>query len=280
MEVMPIGVFVSAGPELKDKLGFVKQLGLHTVQMHCPPKDSRSSEAIEQINALLKEAGIEVTLVFCGFAGESYASIPVVAETVGLVPQATRAERLAESKEIGDFAAAVGAPGIGIHIGFVPEDASDPDYANIVATAQELADYVGAKGLRMHLETGQETAETLLRFFEDVNRENLAINFDPANLILYGTGEPLKDLRLVGKHVKSCHCKDANKSAVKGEWGQETPLGEGEVNMAEFIKTLKELGFTGPLTIEREISGDQQLKDIASAVELLRNIKKDLGIGS
>jgi len=139
---------------------------------------------------------------------------------------------------------------------------------------------VGAKGLRMHLETGQETAETLLRFFEDVNRENLAINFDPANLILYGTGEPLKDLRLVGKHVKSCHCKDANKSAVKGEWGQETPLGEGEVNMAEFIKTLKELGFTGPLTIEREISGDQQLKDIASAVELLRNIKKDLGIGS
>ncbi|HOX38941.1 MAG TPA: sugar phosphate isomerase/epimerase family protein [Candidatus Brocadiia bacterium] len=279
MQAMPIGVFVSAGPELKDKLQFVKKAGATTVQMHCPPKDARSPEAIEKIKKLLADADIEVTLVFIGFPGESYATIPIVAQTVGLVPKATRAERLTEAKQIGDFAAALGAPGVGVHMGFIPEDANDPEYKEVVKTAQELADYVGKKGLRMHLETGQESAKVLLRFFKDVGRENLAINFDPANLILYGTGQPLEDLKLVGRYVKSCHCKDAAKSAVKGEWGRETPLGEGEVIIPEFIKILKSLGYSGPLTIEREISGDQQLADIKKAVELLKKCKKDLGIG-
>ena len=105
----------------------------------------------------------------------------------------------------------------------------------------------------------------------------MAVNFDPANMILYGSGEPIPALKKVGKYVKSVHCKDAKWAANPGkEWGVETPLGEGDVNIELFLSTLKEIGYFGPLTIEREISGEQQKKDIAAAVQLLKELRAKL----
>ena len=118
---------------------------------------------------------------------------------------------------------------------------------------------------------------TLLRFIGDVGRDNIAINFDPANMILYGAGEPIAALKAAGSYVKSMHCKDATWAANPGqEWGEETPLGQGDVGMENFVRTLKEIGYEGPLTIEREISGDQQKKDIAQAVKLLEQLRADI----
>ncbi|HEX3000015.1 MAG TPA: sugar phosphate isomerase/epimerase family protein, partial [Armatimonadota bacterium] len=143
--------------------------------------------------------------------------------------------------------------------------------------AQEVCDYCKKNGQRFHLETGQETPDVMLRFFSDVKRDNLALNFDPANLILYGTGEPIESLRRVGRFVKSVHCKDAKWAANPGkEWGVETPLGQGDVNIPLFLQTLKDLGYDGPLTIEREIAGEQQKKDIAAAVTLLERLRGEL----
>jgi len=143
----------------------------------------------------------------------------------------------------------------------------------------EVADHCEELGLTMNLETGQETADTLLRVLERADRENLGVNFDPANMILYGSGEPLEALRKVGRYVLSVHCKDGTWSDAPGEtWGEEVVLGEGDVDIRQFVSILDEFGYDGPLTIEREVSGERQIADIRTGLDLLRRIKADLGI--
>ena len=279
-EVMPLGVFTSIDAGLGAGLEKVAGLGVPTVQTHAPAAPGQTKENAEAIAKQFADAGIAVSLVFCGYAGESYESIEIVKQTVGLVPPASRAERVQKTKGIADFAAWLGAPGIGVHVGAVSEDHESADFAEMVDVIADVADHCAALGLTMNLETGQETADTLLHLLESVGRDNLGVNFDPANMILYGAGKPLEALRKVGAHLKSCHCKDATWSDQPGvTWGLETPLGEGDVGMANFIATLKDLAYTGPLTIEREISGAQQITDIQKGIELLRSIKRDLGVG-
>lgn len=277
---MPIGVFTSVGEGLGASLDAVKEIGVPTAQVHAPGTELRTESYARNVKKQFAKAGVDISLVFCGYPGESYASIQAVRETVGLVPPGTRDDRVQDTREIADFAAEVGAPGIGLHVGFIPEDWDVPDFDELVGVMKGICEYCRADGLKVNLETGQETPETLLHFLEEVNRPNLGVNFDPANMIIYGSAEPIPALRKVGRYVRSCHCKDATWSDAPGkEFGLETPLGEGEVNIKKFISTLIELGYEGPLTIEREISGDQQITDIKKAIELLRKLKKDLLAG-
>jgi len=275
-DVMPVGVFTSIGAGLGAGIEAVKEMGVPTVQVHAPPPELRTEEHAESVKKQFAEAGIQITLVFCGFPGESYESIPIVRDTVGLVPEDTRDERIEQAREIADFAAALGAPGIGIHIGFVPEQTDSPQFAEIVGVLKGLCEYCKALELAVHLETGQETADALLALLQQVGRDNLGVNFDPANMILYGSGEPIEALRKVGHLVKSVHCKDATWAAKPGEeWGAEVPLGQGDVGMDSFLRTLAEIGYDGPLTIEREIPEDpeRQKAEIGQGVQLLNDLK-------
>jgi sugar phosphate isomerase/epimerase len=270
-----LGVFTSLDAGLGAGLEAVRALGVETVQLHAPQPETRRAPA--EVKAALGHAGVTVTCVFCGFEGESYADIPTVARTVGLVPEATFAARLAETQAIADFALALGVDAVGLHIGFVPEDPADPVFARVTAAAAQVCDYLAPRGQWLHLETGQETAGALLAFFQAVGRPNLAINFDPANMILYGSGQPLEALRLVGRHVRSCHCKDARWAARPGlEWGAETPLGEGDVDLAAYLRTLADVGYRGPLTIEREIGGPEQIRDIRAALGKLAALRAEI----
>lgn len=211
----------------------------------------------------LADEDFTITAVFAAYDGESYADIPTVLNTVGFIPPATREAREKRTYEVVDMTAAIGVPIFACHIGFVPEDHSDPTYAPVRDMVRRICDYCATKGITFALETGQEPAETLLHFLEDVNRPNLKLNFDPANLILYGTAEPISALKLVGKYVVSVHCKDGDwpSKAKPGSLGTEMPLGEGSVGMGEFLDTLKEIGYTGALTIEREVALDQDMDD-------------------
>lgn len=272
MEPWAIGVFCSIDAGLGVSLKDLAQIGVQTVQLHAPKPATRANP--RGVTEQLAEAGVQVTAVFAGFAGESYADIPTVKRTVGLVPPETYAERLRETREIADFTAALGVDAVGMHIGFVPEDDGDPIFARVVAAAREVCDHCAGQGQYFHLETGQETGAGLLHFFAAVDRPNLAINFDPANMILYGSGEPIAALKLVGRYVRSVHCKDARWAAHPGhEWGEETPLGQGDVGLESYLRTLHGLGYRGPLTIEREIGGPEQIRDLAAAVELLRGLR-------
>lgn len=278
MEKWPIGVFASVDAGLGVHLDVAQELGIPTVQVHAPHQGTRTPEAAKNFIQRCKAAGITITCVFGGFDGESYADIPTTARTVGLVPEVTRAARVAEMTEISDFAALLGCPAVGLHVGFVPEDRVSSNYKNLIAATQDLLDHVNGNGQTLHLETGQESAEHLLEFIHDVKRDNLFINFDPANMILYGSGEPIDALKKVGHLVRSVHCKDAKWAQIDERgtsWGSEVALGEGDVGMETYLRTLLSLGYTGPLTIEREIAHDRdrQKADIGKAVNLLNSLK-------
>ena len=277
---MPVGVFASIDAGLGVKLEVVRDLGIKTIQLHTPAKVSRTPEKAKAFLEKLNAYGIKTTVVFLGFEGETYATIERTAETVGFVPEATREVRLQEAREIADFAKLLGVDAIGSHIGFVPRDINSTSYGEMVEVIQQYCDYLKKNGQRLHLETGQEEAEHLLTFLKDVGYDNIFINFDPANLILYGNGHPIESLRKVGKYVRSCHCKDAiATTGIPGlDWGREVPFGQGDVNAKLFIRTLKEIGYTGPLTIEREIPEDpeRQKAEINQALRLIESIKASL----
>ncbi len=278
MNGWPIGVFASVDAGLGVNLEVVKELEIPSIQLHAPHQQTRTPEAAAAFLKKCADAGITITAVFGGFEGESYADIATTAETVGLVPEGTRAARVQEMKEISDFTRLLGCDTVALHIGFVPEDESSESYQNLIETTRDLLDHIKSNGQKLHLETGQETADHLLHFISNVQRDNLFINFDPANMILYGTGEPIAALKKVGHLVRSIHCKDATWAApeVRGTaWGQEVALGDGDVGMENYLRTLLEIGYTGPLTIEREIPQDpvRQKADIGQAVHLLEALR-------
>ncbi len=274
MQTHPLGLFIIPDEHLNERLATASRLGIPTAHILAPSGEQRSSQALQELKRVLNDADVKPTVMFCGFEGESYASIPIVRETVGLVPEATRAQRLDEARRISDVAAELGIPVTALHVGFIPDAFNTQEYGDIVETVGILADHCAANGQWLHLETGQETVDTLLHFLEDLGRPNVAVNFDPANMILYGTGDPIEAVRRLGDLIRSVHCKDATWSPrPRIEWGQEVPLGEGDVGMERFLVALKEVGYVGPLTIEREIVGEQQLRDIERGVKLLSELR-------
>lgn len=216
-----------------------------------------------------------ILTVFAAYNGEDYTDIPAVQRTVGLIPPGTRAAREKRTYEVSDFAKILGVGSIACHIGCVPEDRAHPDYVGVRDLARRVCDYAARHGQTFALETGQEPARVLLEFIRDVDRPNLRINFDPANMILYGSGDPIEALRAVGHLVVSVHAKDGDwpPKGVAGALGKERPLGQGSVGMERFVATLREIGYTGPLNVEREVEDQQErLRDMAMGVALLQRL--------
>jgi len=281
MTAWPMGVFASIDAGLGVPLEVAHELGVPTVHLHTPHRASRSDDRVTDFLRQLAQWSLKVTCVFAGFEGESYANIPTVAQTVGLVPKATRHERMQELLEIADFARTLAVDVVGLHIGFIPHDRTSTNYQEVVAVARVACDHLVQHRQALHLETGQEPADVLLAFLGDVERGNLFINFDPANMILYGVGEPLSALRKLGAYVCSVHCKDAKWSSQPGvTWGVEVPIGRGDVNFEGYLRTLAEIGYAGPLTIEREIPSEpaRQKVEIAAAVALLKDLMQKVGV--
>jgi sugar phosphate isomerase/epimerase len=276
MSRWPLGVFASVDAGLGVHLGVAHELGVPTIQLHAPRAASRTPRRARDFLARVTDLGMQITVVFGGFEGESYADIPTVKRTVGLVPPETCAARLKEMKEIADFTRLLGVDVVGLHVGCVPHEAADPIYGQVIAVARDLCDHCRAQRQRVHLETGQESADVLLTFLADTGCDNLFVNFDPANMILYGSGDPIDALQKVARYVRSVHCKDARWAARPGEeWGAEVPLGQGDVGMERFLVTLKAIGYDGPLTIEREIPQDpaRQKQEIGAGMRLLEELK-------
>jgi sugar phosphate isomerase/epimerase len=143
--------------------------------------------------------------------------------TLGLVPEAYRAERVEALKRWADFAANIGAPAIITHCGFIPENLTDPEYPPVVDAIREAAEHCAARGLGFWFETGQETPVVLLRTIERVGTGNLGINLDPANLILYGKGNPIDALDVLGPYIKNVHVKDGFYPTDGSRLGREVP---------------------------------------------------------
>jgi sugar phosphate isomerase/epimerase len=268
-EDLALGVITGLMPDPQTALAAVRELDIPTVQVQYPASLDNPA-GIETILAACFANNIEITTVFSGFEGESYADIPTVRDTVGLVPPATRDARVEHTFVIADFAHKLGVERVAAHIGFVSHD--DESYGDVVRAVQTICDRLAQNGQRYALETGQETAEELKQFLADVARPNLYVNFDPANMILYGNDKPIPATETLFPFIDGVHCKDGTWPTQPDALGHETPLGEGDVDVPAWIGTLLRLGYRGTLTIEREISGDQQRIDIARAVALLKSL--------
>jgi sugar phosphate isomerase/epimerase len=273
---LTVGVFYWISDDAKATVGEIVELGVETCQLAVTGERKLTPELAAAYRKELSKAGLGVATVFAAYEGERYDDIPTVVRTVGFMPRSTRAARELRTRQVIDFGAALGVGSFGCHVGFVPEDRSDPDYVEVRDVVRRIADYAASHGMTFSLETGQEPAALLLQFFRDVDRPNVKINFDPANMILYGSGEPIEAYRLLAAHVVSIHGKDGDwpDPATPGALGTERPLGSGSVNIAKFVRTVRESGFVGTINVESGVHGDEpHAVTLKNAVSLLKRLR-------
>lgn len=251
----------------------IHELGLAHVQLAMGGlADDQVRESVRTVRA----AGIQITAGMVGFAGEDYATIAIIRKTGGYLPDEHWPARRAETERVARLAQELGIKKVSTHIGFVPPS-SDAQYKVMVDRVGQVADFFAAAGgLTLLMETGQEHAPELLQFINDLARRNVLVNFDPANMILYGAGDPIEAIQTLGRHIGHVHVKDATLSTQPAvTWGAEVPFGTGQVPPAGFLEALKEVGYAGPLAIERE-AGNSRVADVRTAIETLRAAAAEL----
>lgn len=221
----------------------------------------------------LSDARMDLVSGMFGCVGEDYSSLESIRKTGGIVPDETWDENWENIQAVADIAKRLRLRLVTFHAGFLPHDPNDPGYEAMIHRMRLIAGVFAARGINVALETGQETAETLSRFLEDLGRSNVGVNFDPANMLLYDKGDPIEALRVLGPWLRQCHLKDAIRTQVPGTWGQEVTVGTGDVDWPAFFKTLEELNYTGPLCFERE-AGEQRVDDIRAGREFVEGLEK------
>jgi len=254
-----LGLIIGAGNDPDNTLKKVHDLGFPTAQIST---EDFSDAMVEKLKAAIDKYGIEVTAINSSGGPPNVYDFYQGPLTIGVVPRKYRRQRIDNFKRASDFAKKVGVPAFHTHYGFIPENPNDPNYKEVVEALREVATHLKGNGQMMLYETGQETPITMLRAITDVGLDNQFVNLDTANLILYGKGNPVDALDVLGKLVRGTHAKDGTFPTDPKQLGEEVPIGKGKANFPVLIKRLKELNYPGPLTIEREISGPQQVEDI------------------
>jgi len=235
--------------------------------------DEIDSVLAGQLREALNQYQIEATSLVVGGPGREVWDFYGGPLTIGLVPRETREARIAHIKKASDFAKQCGIAAVQTHCGFIPENPNDPVYKETVTAMRDVAGYCKRNGgQNFRYETGQETPIALVRAIQDVGLDNQGVNFDLANLILYGKANPVDAIELLGPYVQGIHAKDGLWPTNPKELGQEVPIGKGKVDFPRIIGRLKELNYRGAVTIEREISGPQQVEDVRAAKAYLEKL--------
>jgi len=271
---MKLGTMVYMAEDIGSGEAFrqLKELGFDTCQLVCWEEHRFTDAFADTVNRLTREFGITITAFWCGYGPPTRFDFYEGPITVGLVPAPYRLARMETLIKAGTFAHKIGVTDVVTHAGFIPENPNDPDYAGTISALKEIARRYQPTGQYLLFETGQETPITLLRTIQDMGMENVGVNLDPANLILYGKANPVDALDTIGKWVRGVHAKDGNYPTDGRYLGEETALGKGRVDFPRFIAKLKALGYDGAITIEREISGEEQIKDILDAKAVLEKL--------
>jgi L-ribulose-5-phosphate 3-epimerase len=266
---MQLGLIVSAGRDPEAAIRKVHDLGFPTCQVGV---GEFAPEMAGRLRAALDRYKIEATSLVAGGPGPEVYDFYKGPLTIGLVPRQYREARIAQIKKTSDFAKRCGVPAVQTHCGFIPENPNDPVYKEAVDAIRTVAAYCKQNGQNFRCETGQETPITLVRAIHDVGLDNVGVNLDAANLILYGKANPVDAVEVLAPFIQGIHAKDGLYPTNPRELGREVPIGQGKVNFPVFIKRLKEAGYRGPLTIEREISGPKQTEDVRAAKVYLEKL--------
>jgi sugar phosphate isomerase/epimerase len=266
---MRLGVIVPIGKDPDASLRRVHDFGFPTCQLYPEAFDAPFAA---RVRAALDRYGIEGTSLVATGPGPEVYDFYRGPLTIGVVPREYRESRIAKIKKTSDFAKMCGIPAVQTHCGFIPENPNDPVYKEAVAAIREVALYCKQNKQNFRCETGQETPITLVRAIRDAGVDTLGVNLDAANLILYGKANPVDAVEVLGPYIQGVHAKDGLYPTDPKELGREVPIGKGKVNFPVFIRKLKEAGYHGPLTIEREIEGAEQKRDILAAKAYLEKL--------
>ncbi len=261
-----LGLIIAIGRDPGAAIAKVRDLGLVSCQVFVSDFDPQDAAPLRRA---LDQNKIEATSLVVGGPGREVWDFYDGPLTIGLVPRDTRAARIAHLKKTSDFAKQCGIPAVQTHCGFIPENPNDPLYKEVVTAMREVAEYCKRNGQNFRYETGQETPITLVRAIRDVGLDNQGVNFDLANLILYGKANPVDAIETLAPYVQGIHAKDGLFPTNAHQLGEEVPIGKGKVDFPLIIARLKQLQYGGAVTIEREISGPRQIEDVRAAKEYL-----------
>ncbi len=261
----------------QDLIDGIKAIGLKKVQLALNPL-YYDPDTWADTQSQLKNNGITIVSGMFGTIGENYSTLETIRKTGGIVPDKTWEENWQLIQAVAKITADMKLDKVSFHAGFIPDDHNDPTVPTLTQRIRQIADLFAKSNTHIILETGQETADALWAFLDNADRDNLGINFDPANMILYDKGDPIEALKKLLPRVKQVHIKDAepnDQPNERGRWGREVPIGDGKVDWPAFITVLAEGDFTGDMVIERE-AGDQRIKDISTAVQRITAVMKAL----
>ena len=257
----------------EDLLAKLSQTGLSRLQIALDPIRENPKGAWRDFAALCASRGVTCVSGMLGTVGEDYSTLDSIRRTGGVVPDATWPETWRNIQADADVAQRLGLGLVTFHAGFLPHEETDPTFAKLQARLRQIADLFAKRDIAVAFETGQESADTLAAFLRVLARANVGVNFDPANMLLYDKGDPVAALRTLAPWLRQCHIKDAVRTKTPGTWGEEVPVGTGQVDWKRFFAALDEVGFKGNLCIERE-AGRQRVADIRSAREFVERLTR------
>lgn len=271
---MKIGVCVNCDEigGMSKKFKDLKSEGFDNCQLISWKPELWTDENLEILKNLTDENSVTISAFWCGWEGPCVWNFYDGQITLGLVPPEYRTMRIKNLCDGADFAHKLGVKNVVTHMGFIPENPNDPQFAPFCVAVRQVAEHLKKNNQNLLFETGQETPVTMLRCFEKVGCDNLGVNLDTANLILYGKANPVDALDVFGKYVMNIHAKDGNYPTNGHDLGWEVQIGKGKVDFKALFKKLHELGYDSYVTIEREIFGEQQIKDIRESKKYLQNI--------
>ncbi len=264
-----LGLIIGIGNDPETAVAKVHSLGLPTCQFEIGYLDD---DLVRRLTAALKKYNVVATAIGTSGPGPDVYNFYDGPLTLGIVPRTYRAQRIEKILKFSDYAKQLGIPAVRIHVGFIPEDPNEILYREAVETLKQIVGYCKRNGQDFLYETGTETPVTLLRTFEDVGFDNQGANLDTANLILYGKANPVDALDVIGKYVKNMHAKDGFYPTNPRDLGREVAIPHGLVDFPKLFARLRKLNYQGPVTIEREISGPEQLEDVKRERDYLASL--------
>jgi sugar phosphate isomerase/epimerase len=247
----------------RDLVAKLAATGIHHVQLALDPL-RQAPKKWNHVVDLLAANQTDIVSGMFGCVGEDYTTLESIRLTGGIAPDETWERNWKNIQTTAALAHSLGLKLVTFHAGFLPHQQTDKNFAKMLDRLSEVANIFAEAGIVLGLETGQETAPVLMQLLKKLKRPNIGVNFDPANMILYGKGDPIEALKVLGGWIRQVHLKDATQTKVPGTWGLEVPAGKGQVDWRAFFAALQQLKFNGPIVIERE-AGTQRIEDIRAA---------------
>jgi len=263
---------LAAPKEAEAKMKLLRDYGMDSCQLVYKPEMYRPEDA-DPIRQAAEAYGIEISAQFCGYRDPYYCwDTRYDYINAGINSPLFGESRIQYILSAIPFMQRLGVTDMILHAGFIPNDPFEPAYARMLSAVAMIAGHLKRHGMNLLFETGTESPIALLRLIEEAGCGNLYVNLDTGNLIMYGYGNPVDAMTTFGRYVRNTHFKDGLPPTVPGKIGPEVKYGTGNVDFPKVVQLLKAQGYDRYITIEREITGEQQGKDITEALTKIKTL--------